>query len=573
MMRSLMHRAVVTTGAAVVVLGPAVWAASPAGADTNPACPDAFTSTATSCTYHYTGAEQNFTVPAGVTAVTVTAVGAPGGTSTDSTVGGNGAAVTATVPLPAGTTTLYAEVGGPGQTPAGDGATPGGFNGGGSSGPDGGTGGGATDVRTTSISQVPDSQLATAGDTRLVVAAGGGGGAGGSDGCGAPGGTAGDSSVTVTGAGNGGAGTDHCGNAGQGGNGGKGSPAGTGGPGSANFPGTGGDGSLGQGGSTPANLFPYNLGGGGGGGYYGGGAGGNGDGDFAGGGGGGAGSSFWATNAIGKPSMSEDDANTGTPSVIISWTLPAATTTTMQAPDSGTTGIAIPASAITATLAGANSGAGGTITYTVFGPTAPGSPPTDCTTGGTTIGTAAAAGNGPYTPSAGFTPASAGTYWWYASYAGDDNNLASASGCGQDMTAATTITPPPADLALAKTAAPNPVVSGQHLTYTLTAANTGGQAATGVTVTDPLPTTAVFGSMHTTQGTCARTVSNPNKNKTGTVTCSLGTLPGGGTATVTITVTPTIKGALANTATVAAGNITPADSDDTATATVTVHGT
>ena len=34
MMRSLMHRAVVTTGAAVVVLGPAVWAASPAGADT-----------------------------------------------------------------------------------------------------------------------------------------------------------------------------------------------------------------------------------------------------------------------------------------------------------------------------------------------------------------------------------------------------------------------------------------------------------------------------------------------------------------------------------------------------------
>ena len=118
-------------------------------------------------------------------------------------------------------------------------------------------------------------------------------------------------------------------------------------------------------------------------------------------------------------------------------------------------------------------------------------------------------------------------------------------------------------------AAPNPVTSGQPLTYTLTATNTGGQDATGITITDPLPATAVFGSMHTTQGACTRTVSNPNKNKTGTVICQLGTLPGGGTATVTITVTPTTKGALASTAT---SNITPADSDDSATATVTVHG-
>ena len=135
-------------------------------------------------------------------------------------------------------------------------------------------------------------------------------------------------------------------------------------------------------------------------------------------------------------------------------------------------------------------------------------------------------------------------------------------------------TPPaPADLSLRNTPAPNPVTSGQHLTYTLQATNTGGLDATGVTVTDHLPATAVFGSVTASRGTCARTVSAPNKSKGGTVTCSLGTLPGGGTATVTITVTPTIKGTVADTATVTAGNISPADGDDSATAAVIVNGT
>jgi hypothetical protein len=146
--RGLPHRAVLTAGAAAALLGPALWAAGPANADTNPACPNASASTATSCTYASTGAEQTFTVPSGVTAVTVHAVGAPGGTDTSgATAGGNGAAVTATVPLPTGTTTLYVEVGGPG--------TQGGFNGGGVNGGDGGNGGGASDVRTTSINHVP----------------------------------------------------------------------------------------------------------------------------------------------------------------------------------------------------------------------------------------------------------------------------------------------------------------------------------------------------------------------------------------------------------------------------------
>ena len=70
---------------------------------------------------------------------------------------------------------------------------------------------------------------------------------------------------------------------------------------------------------------------------------------------------------------------------------------------------------------------------------------------------------------------------------------------------------------------------------------------------------------------------NPGKElcSRGTVTCSIGDLAAGATATVTIVVTPTGKpGTLANTATVTATNVTDSpDSDDSATATVTVHGT
>jgi hypothetical protein len=272
--------------------------AGPASAAGNPACPTAASSTATSCTYAYTGAEQDFTVPAGVTAVTITAVGAPGGASSlVESPGGYGAAVTATVPVPAGTTTLYAEVGEP------DGP----FNGGGSALTFSGNGGGASDVRTCSMSTC----ALASDDTRLVVAGGGGGG--GSFSCLVGGGQAGEPSVTGPGAGGPG---DAC-PAGPGGNSGFGGTAG--GPGGASpVPGCGSQpGALGQGGSTPSGPCEsprITNGGGGGGGFYGGGAGGDG---FNNSGGGGAGSSHWLPGAAGT-SMTTDA--TGTPQITLSWT-------------------------------------------------------------------------------------------------------------------------------------------------------------------------------------------------------------------------------------------------------------
>src|SRR5437762_4005358 len=84
------------------------------------------------CHYAYTGAEQKFTVPAGVSSLQITAVGAPGATGAAggifgfSGTGGAGGTASVTVTPPA--STLYVEVGGLGTGAAG------GWNGGGPGG-------------------------------------------------------------------------------------------------------------------------------------------------------------------------------------------------------------------------------------------------------------------------------------------------------------------------------------------------------------------------------------------------------------------------------------------------------
>jgi hypothetical protein len=379
---------------------------------------------AVTCSFSFTGSEQTFVVPAGVRAVRVNAVGAPGGSTIFGApipAVGEGAAVQATVPLPPGTSTLYVEVGGTGGESSFSGNAVGGFNGGGGDSNSGGGGGGASDVRTCSSATCSD--LST-DDTRLVVA-GGGGGVGLQSG---NGGTAGD--LTVTGAGNG---ADAAGcfttTVPPGGNGGFGRPAGLGGTGDGDTPTPGDAGVLGQGGSAAGGA-----GGGGGGGYFGGGGGGNPGFPNCNAGAGGAGSSFWVSDAT-DTSMTED--TTGTPSVTITYTF---TSTTVSAPATGAAGTAIPPSSISATLSGAFTAPTGTIGFTVFGPQS--SPPSDCTSGGTTLGTATVSGNGTYHPSAGFTPTSAGTYWWYASYSGDDENQPSNSGCGPGMKSTMIAAPP-----------------------------------------------------------------------------------------------------------------------------------
>jgi hypothetical protein len=192
---------------------------------------------AATVTFKYTGEEQTFTVPAGVTSVHVTATGAAGSEGSEGSAAGHAAITEAELPVTVGQI-LYVEVGGLPTTSPGcypQIACIGGFNGGGSS-HYGGGGGGASDVRLTSMTQAGTLQ------SRLIVAAGGGGGgffcsggAGGNAGeAGSQGGDCGVAGGTGGGAGNlleGGAGGNPSGEAGSLGLGGSNEFAGGGGGG------------------------------------------------------------------------------------------------------------------------------------------------------------------------------------------------------------------------------------------------------------------------------------------------------------------------------------------------------
>jgi uncharacterized repeat protein (TIGR01451 family) len=88
--------------------------------------------------------------------------------------------------------------------------------------------------------------------------------------------------------------------------------------------------------------------------------------------------------------------------------------------------------------------------------------------------------------------------------------------------------PTQADVAITKTANPDPVDQGTNLQYTLQVTNNGPAAAQGVTVSDPIPAEVAYASSFTTQGTCTYTAS------TTTVSCSLGSISVGGLVLITI---------------------------------------
>ncbi|KAB2834473.1 MAG: DUF11 domain-containing protein, partial [Candidatus Dadabacteria bacterium] len=123
-----------------------------------------------------------------------------------------------------------------------------------------------------------------------------------------------------------------------------------------------------------------------------------------------------------------------------------------------------------------------------------------------------------------------------------------------------------AGLSITKSDSPDPVTVGNALTYTLTVANSGPDQATGVTVTDVIPSSFTFNNANPSQGTC-----NPLVGQT--LTCNLGTIANGANATVTISVTPTQPGVIANTAIVSGNEPDPNPDDNSDTESTTVEGT
>jgi uncharacterized repeat protein (TIGR01451 family) len=115
-----------------------------------------------------------------------------------------------------------------------------------------------------------------------------------------------------------------------------------------------------------------------------------------------------------------------------------------------------------------------------------------------------------------------------------------------------------ADVSVKKSASKKTVGVGGEFTYTLRVKNAGATSATGVKVTDKLPSAVKFVKHTTSAGTCSGTT---------TVTCHLGTLGAGKTDTVKITVKARKTGKPKNTATVSTTSI---NTSPTLTSSVTV---
>ncbi len=113
-----------------------------------------------------------------------------------------------------------------------------------------------------------------------------------------------------------------------------------------------------------------------------------------------------------------------------------------------------------------------------------------------------------------------------------------------------------ADVSVTKTAAaPNPLLVGSTVTYTLTAANAGPGDAGAVVVTDSLPAQLTYVS-----NTCAATVVGQD------VTWNIGVLANGANATCDIVSTVNAFGPIANTANIASSSMDLIPGNNTATA-------
>ena len=158
------------------------------------------------------------------------------------------------------------------------------------------------------------------------------------------------------------------------------------------------------------------------------------------------------------------------------------------------------------------------------------------------------------------------------SWCGLDTAFGTSSTWDLDFSIQGSVDDPAPDLALTD-GAPGSVVSGTQYSYTLVATNTGGSAASGVSVVDSLPGSVHFDSVSTSAGSCVRTApTSPPKTKGGTVSCAIGALAAGASATVTVTVTATRPGEVSDAAAVTATEVTSADSDDSAAAATAVLG-
>ena len=122
--------------------------------------------------------------------------------------------------------------------------------------------------------------------------------------------------------------------------------------------------------------------------------------------------------------------------------------------------------------------------------------------------------------------------------------------------------PSAADLSVAQVDSPDPVTSGQNVTYSVKVSNDGPTAATGVMLTDTLPALSTLVSASPSQGSCSGS---------GPLTCTLGSLANGATATVDLVVKAGAAGTATNHASVAANEPDPVPGNNDSTESTTVN--
>jgi uncharacterized repeat protein (TIGR01451 family) len=128
----------------------------------------------------------------------------------------------------------------------------------------------------------------------------------------------------------------------------------------------------------------------------------------------------------------------------------------------------------------------------------------------------------------------------------------------------------PADLSVTKVDSPDPSVAGSNVIYTIAVTSLTAAAGTTVALSDTLPANATFFSITSPAGwTCT----TPGGGGTGTVNCSIATLPADGSGSFTLVVNvnaATPNGTIiTNTASVTSAD-DPVAGNNSATATTTV---
>ena len=121
-----------------------------------------------------------------------------------------------------------------------------------------------------------------------------------------------------------------------------------------------------------------------------------------------------------------------------------------------------------------------------------------------------------------------------------------------------------ADLVVAKTDSPDPVIAGGNVTYTITVTNNGPNNANTITVTDTLSNNMTYVSASGTGWSCSHNGVNPG----GVVTCTRATIANGAAApaiTLVGRVTGAITGTITNAVTVAATTGDPDVNNNTTT--------